>query len=249
LADEFRWVTHTLDLLQAAATSWHSADMSENEPYTKCRRSRSPLSRDDWQAIRADWTAGTFSNRALAARAGVSEKAIRLRASNPHQEGGPWQRSTSAPPSGPGRITRRHLSRFLKEEAELQALAIARHEAEVQRQVLAQRAALSERREILIKQGTDPWVRENLEHLRRLESAQKVTDHIYRHLMSAMATPSSGDEKAIRDSIRSRAILFRAPRDSLSRYVLGHAQALESIRQQLDRILGLDKEEASGTTR
>jgi hypothetical protein len=223
--------------------------MSENEPGRKSRRSRSSLSRDDWQAIRADWTAGTFSNRALAARAGVSEKAIRLRASNPHQEGGTWQRSTSAPPSGRRRITRRHLSRFLKEQAELQALVIAHREAEVQRQALARRAALSERRELLIEQATDPRMRENLEHLRRLEVAQNILDHLYRHLMSAMATPPSGDEKAIRDSIHSRAILFRAPRDSLSRYVQAYVQALESIQRQIHRALGLDEDETSGTTR
>jgi hypothetical protein len=223
--------------------------MSENEPGRKSRRSRSSLSSDDWQTIRADWTAGTFSNRALAARAGVSEKAIRLRASNPHQEGGPWQRSTSAPPLGFRRITRRHLSRFLKEQAELQALTIAHREAEVQRQALAQRAALSERREILIEQATDPLTRENFEHLRRLEVAQNILDHLYRNLMSALATPSSGDAKAISNSIRSRAILFRSPRDSLSRYVLVHVQALESAQRQIHRALGLDEDETSGTTR
>src|SRR5215210_702828 len=96
------------------------------------------LTEDRWRAIRADWVTGAFSTRALAAKAGVSEKAIRLRASDPRQEGGPWQREGGTPRrQGRRMVTVRTLRGSAEGRALLQTPIDAREQAEARRRIAA----------------------------------------------------------------------------------------------------------------
>jgi len=68
------------------------------------------LTREGWRRVRAEWEIGTTSTRALAARHGVSEKAIRKRAADARD---PWLRDADA----------EHRARAAAHRATLQGLA------------------------------------------------------------------------------------------------------------------------------
>ena len=130
------------------------------------------LTEDRWRAIRAEWVTGAFSTRALAAKAGVSEKAIRLRASDPRQEGGPWQRDGGTPRrQGRRMVTVRTLRGSAEGRALLQAPIDAREEAEERRRIAASPEVRAALREIAIDSAAEALARHNLEHLRRPRGA------------------------------------------------------------------------------
>jgi hypothetical protein len=74
------------------------------------------LSPERWTVLRARWELGLESTRALAARFGVSERAVRKRATSPRD---PWRRDGEAAERARGRAR----------EATLRALAAARSAA------------------------------------------------------------------------------------------------------------------------
>ena len=79
-----------------------------------------------------------FAFHYVAAKAGVSEKAIRLRACNPRQEGGPWQRDGRTPGrQGRRMVTVRTLRGSAEGRALLQAPIEAREQAEERRRIAA----------------------------------------------------------------------------------------------------------------
>lgn len=199
------------------------------------------LTEDRWRAIRADWVTGAFSTRALAAKAGVSEKAIRLRAGDPRQQGGPWRRDGGTPRrQGRQVVTVRTLRGSAEGRALLQAPIDARAEAEARRRIFAcpeTRAAL---REVAIERAAEDLARQNLEHLRRLEALGALVDRLGQLLADALAPIPEGDEEATARAARARRLLLAGRGDGIARHLVACATVLESLQRQTREALGLE---------
>lgn len=201
-------------------------------------------SEDRWRAIRAEWATGAFSTRALAAKAGVSEKAIRLRASDPRQEGGPWRRDGGTPRrQGRRTVTVRTLRGSAEGRALLQAPVEARAAAEARRRVAAcpeTRAAL---REASIEGAAEALARHNLEHLRRLEALGALADRLGQLLTDALAPTHGGDEEAFTRAAEARLLLLAGRGDGIGRHLVVYAGMLESLQRQARKALGVEDRE------
>ena len=199
------------------------------------------LSEDRWRAIRAEWATGAFSTRALAAKAGVSEKAIRLRASDPRQEGGPWQRDGGTPRRQGRRVaTVRTLRGSAEGRALLQVPADAREAAEARQRIAAcpeTRAAL---REASIEGAAEALARHNLEHLRRLEALGALADRLGQLLEEALAPTHEGDEAAFTRAAEARRLLLAGRGDGIGRHLMVYAGMLESLQRQTRKALGVE---------
>ena len=202
------------------------------------------LTDDRWRAIRAEWVTGAFSTRALAATAGVSEKAIRLRATDPRQAGGPWQRDGGTPRrQGRRTVTVRTLRGSAEGRALLQAPVHARERAEAERRTAAcpeTRAAL---REALIEGAAEALARHNLEHLRRLEALGALADRLGQLLADALAPTHEGDEEAFTRAAEARRLLLAGRGDGIGRHLMVYAGMLESLQRQTRKALGLEDRE------
>ena len=202
------------------------------------------LPEDQWRAIRAEWVTGAFSTRALAAKAGVSEKAIRLRAADPRQEGGPWRRDGGTPRRQGRRVaTVRTLRGSAEGRALLQVPVDAREAAEAERRTAAcpeTRAAL---REAVIEGAAEALARHNLEHLRRLEALGALADRLGQLLADALAPTHEGDEEAFTRAAEARRLLLAGRGDGIGRHLVVYAGMLESLQRQTRKALGLEDRE------
>jgi uncharacterized coiled-coil protein SlyX len=199
------------------------------------------LTEDRWRAIRAEWVTGTFSTRALAAKAGVSEKAIRLRASNPRQEGGPWQRDGRTPGrQGRRMVTVRTLRGSAEGRALLQAPIDARAEAEERRRIAASPEVRAALREIAIDNAAEALARHNLEHLRRLKLFRALINRFGQLLWDAVAPIPEGDEAAATRAAKARRLLLAGRGDGIARNLVAYARLLESLQRQTHKALGLE---------
>jgi hypothetical protein len=198
------------------------------------------LTEDRWRAIRAEWATGAFSTRALAAKAGVSEKAIRLRAGDPRQEGGPWQRDGGTPRrQGRRVVTVRTLRGSAEGRALLQAPIDARAEAEERRRIAARPETRAALREIAIERAAEALARHNREHLRRLEALRALVARLRQLLWDALAPTPDGDEEAAIRAAEARRRLLAGGNDSIARLLLVLARVLDSVQRQTHRALGL----------
>jgi len=198
------------------------------------------LTEERWRAIRAEWVTGAFSTRALAAKAGVSEKAIRLRASDPRQEGGPWQRQGGTPRRQGRRIvTVRTLRGSAEGRALLQAPIDARVEAEERRRIAALPETRAALREIFIESAAEALARHNREHLRRLEGLRALADRLRQLLWDVLAPIPEGNEEAASRAAEARRLLACGG-DGIARLLLVLAKLLESLQRQTHRALGVE---------
>lgn len=193
--------------------------------------------REEWQAVRAEWAAGVLSTRALAAKWGISEKAIRLRASDPRQEGGPWQRDPDA--SARKRMTLRRLRASPEGAALLRARARERERVEIMRRVADEPETRQVLRDLVIEQAAESLAQANIAHLQRLKDLGSLIDR-YLQLLHAFLAPAE-DEAARERAAQAGATLLAGRRDDIARHLRTLAVVLESLQVQTLRALGLDR--------
>lgn len=199
------------------------------------------LTEGRWLAIRAEWATGAFSTRALAAKAGVSEKAIRLRASDPRQAGGPWQRDGGTPRrQGRRMATVRTLRGSAEGRALLQAPVEAREAAEARRGIAACPESRAAVREAVIETAAEALARHNLQHLRRLEALGALADRLGQLLADALAPTPKADEETSTRAAEAGRLLLAGRGDGIGRLLMAHARMLESLQRQTRKALGLE---------
>ena len=205
------------------------------------------ITTEQWAALRAEWEAGLGSNRQLAARYGVSEAALRKRATKEH-----WaKQATAAVEQVHDGATLRTLERLGEADAQQQAGGA---QAGAQKQVRTSNTRVpppllneEERGELsaeALERATEALAGFNIEHLDRLKRLQQTADRIQDLLDLYLSFPLEGDSdevKAHRDRCQQAASLLMPGRtDGMPALMQALAKMRDSVQQQIRRMFGAD---------
>ena len=150
------------------------------------------LTPEGWTRLRAEWEVGLTSTRALAARHGVSEKAIRKRAADRRE---PWQRDSEA----------ERRARAAAHAATLHGLARLRSA----RVIRADPHQLDELREAAVSDAADAIADVNLRHLAMAAELRAKFDALSQALTHSLAEGDFGGRARLVGTARSLMLLAR----------------------------------------
>jgi hypothetical protein len=135
------------------------------------------LTLEGWTRVRAEWEVGLTSTRALASRHGVSEKAIRKRASDRRA---PWRRDVEA----------ERRARAAAHEATLQGLARSKSAREVR----VDPGRMHELRSAAVADAADEIAAANLRHLAMAAELRAMFDALCQSMTLALARDACADD-------------------------------------------------------
>ena len=195
------------------------------------------LTQKEWAAVRAEWETGALSNRALGAKYGVDEAAIRQRSRNANQEGGAWVREANAVDKIHERATIRTIREQSAEGAELRNA----------NELRADPVTREELRERVIDEAADVMAAATSQHLKRLDKAKGLADTWAGLLHEFLAPLPPGDpekDAAVKAAVERRTEaaerLLAGKNDSIGNGLQTLMRMLESIQKQTRIAMGVE---------